>query len=354
MEDNSSKTDETVFGEIIGMRDEIGKIQEAIADFEVGKKLNVAIIAGLFGGKTTLIKEIEKLNLSRATKITFSEIVRDEKEISLPGDTKRVVLLDNCHFLYVRKPGGFDIFYEFLDMISSQNRIFITTWNIYSWKYLKEVFELEKYFPVQIVVPAFSKEHLKQLIFNRYEDGEIIFNNGGESDEEPVAYITEYPIELSAIGRKISIPILKINIHYLKKYLLNEKKEKEEGKEKTAEHRVFERIHLESKGNPGVALKIWKLALDYPHIKPEDVGNFSYDIELEQEEAFVLSLVLSYQGLKKSDIVDIIGSMLKTDEVLFRLLNQELIFEDENKSFRVRPEALRSVIAYLEKLRLVW
>jgi hypothetical protein len=110
VEDNSDKTDEMIFSEIIGMRDEIGKIQEAIADFEVGKKLNVAIIAGLFGGKTTLIKEIEKLNLSRATKITFSEIIRDKKEISLSGDTKRVVLLDNCHFLYLRKPGGFDIF----------------------------------------------------------------------------------------------------------------------------------------------------------------------------------------------------------------------------------------------------
>jgi hypothetical protein len=354
--DNSNETDEKVFGEIIGLRDEIGEVQEAIADFEVGKKLNVAIIAGLFGGKTTLINEIEKLNLSRATKITFSDIVRDKKEICLSDNTKRVVLLDNCHFLYVRKPGGFDIFYEFLDMISSQKRIFITTWNIYSWKYLNEAFELGKYFPVQIVIPAFEKEDLKHLILKRYEEGEIIFNNGGESEEEPLIYITEYPVELSSVGRKISIPILKINIHYLKRRLMNEKKEKEdkEEKEKTAEHRVFEKIHLESKGNPGVALKIWKLALDYPHIKPENIGNFSYDIELGQEEAFVLNLILSYQGLKKSDIVDIIGSMLKMDEVLFQLLNQELIFQGEDNSFRVRPEALRSVIAYLEKLRLVW
>lgn len=78
MEDNKNNTDEKKFGEIIGLRDEIGEIQEAIAEFEVGKKLNVAIIAGLFGGKTTLINEIKKLSLSRATKITFSEIVRNK------------------------------------------------------------------------------------------------------------------------------------------------------------------------------------------------------------------------------------------------------------------------------------
>lgn len=359
MEDNKNNTDEKDFGETIGLRDEIGEIQEAIADFEVGKKLNVAIIAEIFGGKTTLINEIEKLNLSRATKVTFSEIVRDKKEISLSDGAKRVVLLDNCHFLYVRKPGGFDTFYEFLDMISSQNRIFITTWNIHSWKYLKEAFELGKYFPVQIVIPAFDKEDIKHLILKRYEEGEIVFNNGGKSEEEPLLYITEYPLELSTLGRKISIPILKVNTHYLKRRILNKKnkkneKEEKEENEKTAEHRVFEKIYLESKGNPGVALKIWKLALDYPHIKPEDVGNFSYDIELGQEEAFVLSLILSYQGLKKSDIVDIIGSTLKMDEVLFRLLNQELVSEDENNSFRVKPQALRSVIAYLQKLRLIW
>ena len=89
---------EKSLGEILGLRED-GKIQTAIADFELGKRLNVAIIAGLFGGKTTLINEIEKLNLNRATKFTFSEIVRDKKEIFLPEDTERVVLLDNCHFL---------------------------------------------------------------------------------------------------------------------------------------------------------------------------------------------------------------------------------------------------------------
>ncbi|MPN44154.1 hypothetical protein SDC9_191715 [bioreactor metagenome] len=87
--------------------------------------------------------------------------------------------MDNCHFLYIRKTGGFDIFYEFLDMVSSENRIFITTWNIYSWKYLDQAFELGKYFPVQIVVSAFEKENIKSIILSRYGEKEIIFNNGG-------------------------------------------------------------------------------------------------------------------------------------------------------------------------------
>lgn len=343
------------YGDILGFRDEIGEIQSAIADFEVGKKVNVAIISGILGGKTTLINETEKLNLNRATKITFSGIVRDKKEISLPEDVKRVVLLDNCHFLYIRKPGGFDIFYEFLDMISSQDRIFVTTWNLYSWKYLNGAFEIGKYFPVQILIPSFKKEDIRSLILKRYEEGEIIFNNGGESEKEPVIYIIPYPLELSSLGRKIIIPLPKINIPYLKRRFLKEKEEKGKKKEEeTAEYRVFEKIHLESKGNPGVAVRVWELGLHYPHISPEKIGQFSYDIELEYDEAFVLHLILSYQGLRKEEIADMIGSTLRVNEIIFRLLNQELIFKLEDDSFRVRPEALRSVIAYLEKLRLVW
>ncbi|MCC4770286.1 hypothetical protein FXV91_08810 [Methanosarcina sp. DH2] len=351
---HSNGSEGKVLGEVLGLRDSIGEIQAAIADFEVGKRLNVAIIAEPLGGKTTLLNEIEKLNLSRVTKITFSKIVRDKKEISLPEDTKRVVLLDNCQFLYMRRSGGFEVFYEFLHMISSQNSIFITTWNTYAWKYLNEVFRLEKYFPVQVFIPALEKEDLKDLILGRYEEGEIIFDSGNKVKEKALIYIEDYPLELASLGRKVYIPVLKINISYLKKRLLNEKEKEREEEKETAEDRVFGEIYRESKGNPGIALRIWELEIDYPHIEPEGVRHFSYDIELEQEEAFVLELILSYQGLRKSEIVDIVGSMLRTDEILFQLLNQELIFEHENGSIRVRPEALRSVIAYLEKLRLVW
>ncbi len=230
METHNNSSYRKEFVETIGLRDEIGEIQAAISDFEVGKRLNVAIIAGLLSGKTTLINEIEKLNLGRMTKVTFSEIARDKKEIFLPDNARRVVLLDNCHFLYTRKPGGFDIFYEFLDIISSQDRIFITTWNLYSWKYLNEAFELGKYFPVQIIIPAFEKENLEPLILRRYKKEEIIFNNGGESEEEPLVFIEKYPLVFSSLGKKISIPILKINIHHLKRFLLHENEGKEEKK----------------------------------------------------------------------------------------------------------------------------
>lgn len=359
----NNNSGENCFDEILGFRDEIGKVQEAIADFNAGKKLNVAIVAGPLSGKTTLINEIEKLNYTRTTKVTFSGIVADKQEILLPEDTKRVVIFDDCQFLYLRKTGGFDTLYEFLGMVSSQSRMFVTSWNIYSWKYLNEAFGIGKYFPVQVFIPALKKEDLKALILKRYQEGEIKFEKDEESEEEHLIYIARYPLDLASLGRRIVIPIPKINIPNIKRRLhieeeVNKKKAgklgKGENNEKTAEHRVFEKIYAESKGNPGVALRVWELGLDYPHIAPKDIEQSAYNLELENEEAFVLSLILSYQALKKSELADMIGSVLRVNEIFFRLLNQELIFEDEGKSFRIKPEALCSVISYLKKLRLVW
>ncbi len=46
--------------ELTGFQKEIKNVQAAIADFESGKKLNIAIIAEPFAGRTAIANEIEK------------------------------------------------------------------------------------------------------------------------------------------------------------------------------------------------------------------------------------------------------------------------------------------------------
>jgi hypothetical protein len=46
--DSAQNSGESSFGEILGLKEEIGKIQVSIAEYETGKKLNIAIIAGTF------------------------------------------------------------------------------------------------------------------------------------------------------------------------------------------------------------------------------------------------------------------------------------------------------------------
>ncbi len=49
-------------------------------------------------------------------------------------------------------------------------------------------------------------------------------------EEEPLLYVIKYPFELASIGKKIFIPVPKINILYLKNRLLNRTKHKRKRK----------------------------------------------------------------------------------------------------------------------------
>jgi len=57
---------------IIGLTEESLNIQIAIADFEMGRRSNIAIIAEPFAGKSTLLDEIKRKNPSRVTRLSFS------------------------------------------------------------------------------------------------------------------------------------------------------------------------------------------------------------------------------------------------------------------------------------------
>jgi len=170
--------------ETIGFQEEIANIQTAIADFESGRNLNVAIISEPYAGRTALLNEIEKMNLQKVTRFSFSSIVKNKDEIILPGQSKRIVLIDDCQFLYSRKIGGFDVLEYFLNLVSNPSILFITTWNLYSWKYLDEVLNIGKIFPVQINLPKFTTHQIKESILSGYKKDEIIFVRDVEFEKE--------------------------------------------------------------------------------------------------------------------------------------------------------------------------
>ncbi len=76
------------------------------------------------------------------------------------------MIIDDCQFLYARRIGGFDILEDFLKNVASSSNFFITTWNLYSWKYLDEVLDIGTYFPVQIVLPRFTAGDIKECILS--------------------------------------------------------------------------------------------------------------------------------------------------------------------------------------------
>ncbi len=169
--------------ELTEFHEEIANIQAAIADFESGKKLNIAIIAEPFAGRTAIANEIETINVQKVTRLNLLCPVKNRSEIALPEQSKRIVIIDDCQFLYTRRIGGFDILEDFLKNVASSSNLFITTWNLYSWKYLDEVLDIGTYFPVQIALPRLTAGDIKECILSMYEKDEILLANWRSQDK---------------------------------------------------------------------------------------------------------------------------------------------------------------------------
>ncbi len=333
--------------EIIGFQEEIANIQTAIADFESGHNLNVAIISEPYAGRTALMNEIEKMNPQKITRFFFSSIVKNKDEIILPEQSKRIVLIDDCQFLYMRKIGGFDVLEYFLNLAASPDKMFITTWNLYSWKYLDEVMKIGKFFPVQINLPKFTISQIKESILSGYKKEEIKFVEDIEFEKEKIINFMKYPVSIKPWKKTINLPYFKINYNILKLKLL--KKE-----ERVAiEDIIFEKIHHVSNGNPGVAKIVWQRSLEYPIIKPSKIKDESFNIELDYNESFVLNIILSMKSIKNDDLSEIVGPDFQVEKIIFQLSKQRLI-KAEDGSCIIRPEALKSIFEFLKKSRLVW
>ncbi|MBW6471300.1 MAG: hypothetical protein K0A90_08800, partial [Methanosarcinaceae archaeon] len=317
-----------------------------IDSFRSGQKKNIAIIAEPFGGKTTLLNEIERNNMQYVTKVPLTSIVKDISEIEVENDNQ-IMIFDHCEFLYMGRIGGFDILDEFLKTIISSDKMFITTWNVYSWNYLDAAINISKMFPIQIKLSKFSVDDIKQSLLSTYKEDEIQFVDDIAIKKDKLMKLMKYPLNVMSFKRPINIPYIKINSDILK-IRLSKKKE-----DITVQDVIFRKIYHISNGNPGIAEIIWQKSIQYPLIKPSWINELSFNIDLNYDEAFILSIILSMRSINRDDLVEIVGSDLQIDAIIFTLLKQDLITVSDN-NFSINAEAFKSILEFLKKLRLVW
>jgi len=308
-------------GGIIGFKDEIAIIQSAISDFKkTGQTSNIAILSDPFSGKTTLINEIEKMNSEIVSKVSFSSIVKNKDALKVLDQSNEILIVDDCHFLYMRKIGGFSIIEDFSRIVTSYNKLFITTWNSYSWRYLIEIFDIDPFFPIQINLPRFTSTETKELLLSMYDMDQIKFVEDVDKKK-----IRSTPFSIFRKRQKAM----------------------------TAENEVFEKIKQVSHGNPGVARIIWDKSLESQTIKPSQIKAFSLRSKPEYNEAFILSIILSMKSINKEELMEIIEPESPLDMILYKLSKEGLIAVDEER-YSIMPEALYSIIDFLKKFKLVW
>jgi hypothetical protein len=333
---------------IIGFQTERARIQEALDAFAAGRKTAIALISEPFAGRTTLLTAIEAMISQQITKLALAAPVTDKDALALPEEPAQIVLIDNCHFLYLRTIGGFRVIKEFLDSIASAPHLFITTWNLFSWNYLDQVINIGRYFPIQLSLPKFSTPEIKGLILSGYREGEIEFLEDGTTENKRIVTIGHYPLTFKPLKKplSLSVPIPHIDFNWLK-FRLSRKRE-----EKKAEDIIFETITRIANGNLGVAKLLWAKSLQYPTIKPSYVQECSFKIELDYTESFTLYTILAMESINEEELAAVTGER-KLDTILYRLAQQGLITREKGY-YHPNPAALSCIEGHLKRVGVIW
>jgi hypothetical protein len=341
--------------ELFGFEEILKSIEEAIEKSDSGVRANIAVIAEPFSGRSELLYKISELCRERESKLFFNRLVSDEKFLDTLEKSGDIVLVDNCHLLHSRRIGGFEKLDLFLNTASSSEKLFITTWNQFSWNFLRFVFPLERVFPVRIELPRLGAQELKKMVMSTCE-WQMTFAEEEATKKEKWLQSSEFSADIKPFKRTLKIPVPMIDYFTLKSRILEKVRPSEQKKEETSvEDKVFQRLRDASDGNPGIANAIWMRSIPraVEEIKPGDIIKRQYKIDLSYDQAFLLYLILCMERVSVEELKSIMDPCSDVHRFAHELERIELI-SVENGLLSIMPEALHSIESYLKSVRLVW
>lgn len=169
----------------------------ARAQWEQGRHSALAFLGAFGSGKTTLLRDVETtlhdlplVHHRFASRILGAAQLLHQLADSLglppPEDLndlaahlqagpKQVILLDDCHLLFLCRPGGFAPLDYLLRLIRTTDChvLWITSWNIYSWTYLEYLRSLSDQFSTVSTVPAQSLAGMRCMLLARMRQANL-------------------------------------------------------------------------------------------------------------------------------------------------------------------------------------
>ncbi len=323
--------------------EEISFFKKAIVDFGEGHRSNLAVISDPFYGESELMGRVEGMTGEDGIRINARSLVQNFD--SLKDAPRRIVIVEEAHRLYRRKIGGFDMMNRFLKMLASSDRLFITTWNSYSWNYLDEVLGLSRYFPLQVRLSKMGADQIREMLLSDYEEGELTFVEEEPAKAEELKIFNRASYRKTLMGKSFEIPYPVIDTRSIRSRLSKTDK-------KSPEDVFFDRLARISDGNPGVAEHLWKEALDYPEVRNTLKDPLS--IDLDRDESFALSIVLSKGSVEVGELSLVLEPLGHSAERIAAVLEEMGLVSLEGDVVTIRAEALKAVVDHLRRLRLVW
>lgn len=338
---------------LFGFEEIMNNIYDIVEKIDSGAKSNIAIIGEPFSGRTELLYKVSDLCQGRESKLFFSSIVRDDMFLRTLEKSGDIVLVDNCQLLYSRTIGGFETLNLFLKSVVSSNKLFITTWNYYSWNYLRFIYPLEKIFPISIQLPGLDSEEIKKMIKDKY-DVQMTFAEEEDIKKKQRLVLYGTLIDLNFFGKSVKISVPMINYSELKTLSLDKFRSPKQKEENSIEDKVFQRLKDASEGNPGIAKAIWEKSINRSEgvIKPGDIIKPQHEIDLAYDQSYLLYTILCMESITIEEL-EKQSIEANVDQFVHHLEKSGLIFIDKGL-VRIVPEALHGMEIHAKSQRLVF
>lgn len=327
---NDPLTDERIF---IGREEEIGRLNKAINYWLNNQIASVMLIGEKGSGTSSLLNiALNKFELNeKLYRKEFSGTIYTEKELlksliellKLEGvdsvekliekmngfEERKIIIIENIEDFFLRIIGGFEAITTLLEIITATNNniLWITTCNIYSWKYLQNVLNINDYFIFNIHLMEVNEELIDKIIISRHNisgyDFEFIPSNETVK-QKSFSKLTD--IEKQGFLRK----------------------------------KYFDQLKKLSSNNISVALFIWLRSIvevDEENIKVNSDIDLDYSFlkSLSDQKLFSLMAIILHDGLTLEQHSLIFNISIKASQLLFASLSDDGIIFHRQNTFKV-------------------
>jgi len=328
-------------------RNEFAEIEEVINAYRSQKRENVAIIGLPYSGKSTLISALHDAYANDTYRVEYGSRITRKRELLDYRSNKPIFLMDGCQYLFSRNIGGFSVLDDFLDEVATSSSLFITTWNLYAWNYLRRVREVERIFPKTILLPPLSDREMRACILKEYTDAELQFIGGVEVELPSFVRIEWSDLHLPFKNEPLKVPVPKFSIDRL----AFRRRHREETL--SDEELVFRKITMMAEGNPGVGKAIWKRSFDYPTVNLKDYHPIRINDPLVRKDAFILGVIAMTGATSREYLEEVSALEYDINPILYRLQTLGVITAREDV-YQICPEAVLGVHDLLRRLRIIW
>lgn len=324
-----------------GLGDRFDAIDAAVGDHLDGTHSNVAVIGEPFAGRDVLIEYADEKFGAASQRLTIDSVVEDIGDIEFPN--AEVIVVEGCHYLYTRQIGGYEVLDEFLAEIVERDAMVVTSWNRYAWDYLRAIRDIEHTFPVQIRIPTLEAAAVTELLLNHYgPDGPEFVQTGDGGRVKSIGF-SEH--ELGVGSRSVGIPVPELNLEYI----TSRSQSDEYG---DIEAVVFQKLAYLSDGNPGVAGRLWERSVRDGEIAPAYVEEVDDTLDVDDDEAFLLELVLAKGEVSVEMLQDVLVNV-PVQRSLGTLTNKGVLSVSDGRVSLV-PDRLYASVDHLRGRQLIW